>query len=117
LLIASAEYGDDLRLGKIMLDQSGEMYRKLRNTLRYCLGATKGFEQSERVALDKELPLLERWLLHRLYQVDAAVRKGFETYQWRTALSAIVEFCNVDLSAFYVDVRKDTLYCDAPSSF
>jgi isoleucyl-tRNA synthetase len=63
------------------------------------------------------MPLLERWLLHRLHEVDAAVRKGYETYQWRVALGAIVEFCNVDLSAFYVDVRKDTLYCDAPDSF
>ena len=117
LLIAAAEYGDDLRLGKIMIDQSGEMYRKLRNTLRYCLGALRGFEESERVPLNRDLPLMERWLLHRLHEVDAAVRKGYETYQWRVALGAIVEFCNVDLSAFYVDVRKDALYCDAPSSF
>ncbi|MEQ1493147.1 MAG: class I tRNA ligase family protein, partial [Terricaulis sp.] len=72
---------------------------------------------SERVPLNHDLPLMERWLLHRLHEVDAAVRKGYETYQWRVALGAIVEFCNVDLSAFYVDVRKDTLYCDAPSSF
>ena len=117
LLIASAEYGDDLRLGKIMIDQSGEMYRKLRNTLRYCLGALRDFDESERVPLNHDLPLLERWLLHRLHEVDAAVRKGYDTYQWRAALGAIVEFCNVDLSAFYVDVRKDALYCDAPSSF
>jgi isoleucyl-tRNA synthetase len=138
LLIASAEYGDDLRLGKIMIDQSGEMYRKLRNTLRYLLGALRDFGEAERIwsagapagnagsgsttlageapAL-RELPLLERWLLHRLHEVDAAVRKGYETYQWRVALGAIVEFCNVDLSAFYLDVRKDTLYCDAPNSF
>ncbi len=150
LLIASAEYGDDLRLGKIMVDQSGEMYRKLRNTLRFLLGALKGFEERERAFPSplvgegreggasahasergadtptpdpapqgggEQLPLLERWLLHRLHEVDGAVRKGFETYQWRGALSAIVEFCNVDLSAFYVDVRKDALYCDAPDSF
>jgi isoleucyl-tRNA synthetase len=158
LLIASAEYGDDLRLGKIMIDQSGEMYRKLRNTLRYLLGALREFDEGERVALDssppllgrgqgeggradaqaparlnaphlpasspqggggeaERLPLLERWLLHRLHEVDAVVRRGYETYQWRVALGAIVEFCNVDLSAFYLDVRKDALYCDAPTSF
>jgi isoleucyl-tRNA synthetase len=117
LLIASAEYGDDLRLGKIMIDQSGEMYRKLRNTLRYCLGSLKGFEEIERVPLNRELPLMERWLLHRLWQLDRVVRQAYETYQFRAALSAIVEFCNVDLSAFYVDVRKDALYCDAATSF
>jgi isoleucyl-tRNA synthetase len=63
-----------------------------------------------------DTPLLERWLLHRLWQLDAVVREAYATYQFRAALSAIVEFCNVDLSAFYVDVRKDALYCDAPSS-
>ncbi len=54
--------------------------------------------------------------MHRLHEVDAQVRAGYETYQFRAALGAIVEFCNVDLSAFYVDVRKDALYCDAPDS-
>ncbi|PZO52380.1 MAG: isoleucine--tRNA ligase [Alphaproteobacteria bacterium] len=115
LLIAGAEYGDDLRLGKTMLDQSTEMYRKLRNTLRYLLGSLKGFEESERVDV-KSMPLLERWLMHRLWELDRTVRDAYTTYQFRAALSAIVEFCNVDLSAFYVDVRKDALYCDAPSS-
>jgi len=126
LLIASAEYGDDLRLGKIMIDQSGEMYRKLRNTLRYLLGALRDFSDAERPAHVpghvgnpdiESLPLLERWMLHRLWELDRTVRRAYETYQWRLALQAIVEFCNVDLSAFYVDVRKDALYCDAPSSF
>ncbi|MBC7768525.1 MAG: isoleucine--tRNA ligase [Phycisphaerales bacterium] len=116
LLIAAAEYGDDLRLGKTMIDQSGEMYRKLRNTLRFLLGALKEFDDAEREPLNHDLPLLERWLLHRLHEVDRDVRRGYDTYQWRVALSAIVEFCNVDLSAFYVDVRKDALYCDAPTS-
>ncbi|MGD9816948.1 MAG: isoleucine--tRNA ligase [Hyphomonadaceae bacterium] len=154
LLIASAEYGDDLRLGKIMIDQSSEMYRKLRNTLRYLLGALSGFTEAERVTIEPsppsrgrgqgeggradgqapdrlnaphppapspqggggDAPLLERWLLHRLYEVDAAVREGYRTFEFRAALSAIVEFCNVDLSAFYVDVRKDALYCDAPDT-
>jgi isoleucyl-tRNA synthetase len=116
LLIANALYGDDLRMGKTIIDQSSEMYRKLRNTLRYCLGALKGFDEGERLLLSDETPLLERWLLHRLWQLDGVVRQAYATYQFRDALSAIVEFCNVDFSAFYVDVRKDALYCDAPSS-
>jgi isoleucyl-tRNA synthetase len=116
LLIASAEYGDDLRMGKIIMDQSTETYRKLRNTLRYLLGALKDFDDAERVPAGKDMPLLERWLLHRLWELDRAVRNAYATYQFRAALSAIVEFCNVDLSAFYVDVRKDALYCDATSS-
>ncbi len=116
LLIASADYRDELRLGPTILAQSTEMYRKLRNTMRYLLGALKGFDEGERVPLSRDLPLLERWLLHRLYELDRVVREAYKTYQFRDALSAIVEFCNVDLSAFYVDVRKDALYCDAPSS-
>ncbi|HWA00332.1 MAG TPA: isoleucine--tRNA ligase [Caulobacterales bacterium] len=150
LLIAAADYRDELRLGKTILGQATETYRKLRNTLRYLLGALKGFENeatfpfslAEKGLGDEggagqsaafnsarpspptpsppggggSAPLLERWLLHRLWELDRAVRNGYETYQFRGALSAIVEFCNVDLSAFYVDVRKDALYCDAPSS-
>ena len=69
-------------------------------------------------ALDSsaETPLLERWVLHRLSELDTIVREGYKTYQFRDALSAVVEFCNVDLSAFVVDVRKDALYCDAPTA-
>jgi isoleucyl-tRNA synthetase len=127
LVIAAADYRDELRVGKTILTQATEMYRKLRNTLRYLLGALSGFEEAERISrplpldgggggVEGEIPLLERWLLHRLFQLDRTVREAYATYQFRNALSAIVEFCNVDLSAFYVDVRKDALYCDAPSS-
>jgi isoleucyl-tRNA synthetase len=124
LLIAAADYRDELRLGPTILSQATEMYRKLRNTLRYMLGALKDFDDGERLEPSPpsrggegaQLPLLERWVLHRLYELDAIVRRAYETYQYRDALSAIVEFCNVELSAFYLDVRKDALYCDAPSS-
>ncbi|GAM98502.1 isoleucyl-tRNA synthetase [alpha proteobacterium U9-1i] len=116
LLIASANYADDLRMGKTIMEQASETYRKLRNTLRYLLGALKDFDEAERLPRGDATPLLERWLLHRLTEVDAAVHKGYDTYEFRAAMSAIVEFCNVDLSAFYVDVRKDALYCDAPHS-
>jgi isoleucyl-tRNA synthetase len=144
LLIAVADYGDDLRLGKTIIDQAAETYRKLRNTMRYLLGALKDFSEDERVweisdreppgshessaakkgapggarseGAPQDIPFLERWLLHRLAELDEEVRAGYETYEFRRAVSAIVEFCNVDLSAFYVDVRKDALYCDRPDS-
>jgi isoleucyl-tRNA synthetase len=114
--IAGADYGDDLRMGKNIIDQGSETYRKLRNTLRYLLGALNGFDDAERLPLSGDTPLLERWLLHRLREVDEAVRAGYDRYEFRAALGAIVEFCNVDLSAFYVDVRKDALYCDRPDA-
>jgi isoleucyl-tRNA synthetase len=116
LLIAAADYRDELRIGKTIFDQAAEMYRKLRNTLRYCLGSLKDFTPEEALPFDAEWPLLERWLAHRLTELDAEVLAAYDTYQFRHALTAIVEFCNVDLSAFYVDVRKDTLYCDAADS-
>jgi isoleucyl-tRNA synthetase len=148
LMTASVDYEDDQRFGKSLTDGSAETYRKLRNTLRYLLGALKGFDNAEAIPLplgeggpkgwvrgseatatqassyprplsqgeSGDVPLLETWLLHRLAELDLVVREAYRTYQFRDALTAIVEFCNVDLSAFYVDVRKDALYCDIPTS-
>jgi isoleucyl-tRNA synthetase len=127
LVAAAADYRDELRLSKTIFDQGAETYRKLRNTLRYLLGALKDFDEAESLfppsapageagRAQQDMPLLERWLLHRLRELDETVRAGYETYEFRRALSAIVEFCNVDLSAFYVDVRKDSLYCDRPDA-
>ncbi len=83
--IAGADYGDDLRMGKNIIDQGSETYRKLRNTLRYLLGSLNGFTEAERLPVSGDTPLLERWLLHRLREVDEAVRKGYEAYEFRTA--------------------------------
>jgi isoleucyl-tRNA synthetase len=116
LMTASVDYEDDQRFGKGLTDGAAETYRKLRNTLRYLLGALKGFDAAERVPLDGGLPLLELWLMQRMDTADLAVKEAYRTYQFRDALKAVVEFCNVDLSAFYVDVRKDALYCDMPTS-
>jgi isoleucyl-tRNA synthetase len=114
LVLAASDYEDDQRLGKTILEQSAETYRKLRNTLRYLLGALNG--ASPDLPIPDKAPLLEQWLLHRLWQIDTEVRKAYGAFQFRHALTAIVEFCNVDLSAFYVDVRKDSLYCDPPGT-
>jgi isoleucyl-tRNA synthetase len=116
MLIASLDYADDQRIGPTVIEQAGESYRKLRNTLRYLLGALNGFTEAERLAPAADWPLLERFLLHRLAEVDHAVRAGFEALDFRSALGAVQEFCINDLSAFYVDVRKDSLYCDAPTA-
>ncbi|MGE0044332.1 MAG: isoleucine--tRNA ligase [Hyphomonadaceae bacterium] len=118
LLIAAADYRDELRIGKTIFDQSMEMYRKLRNTMRYLLGTLSSFPPppAGEAAREESWPLLERWLLHRLRELDEEVRDAYTKFEFRRALSAVVEFCNVDLSAFYVDVRKDALYCDRPDS-
>ena len=115
LTFASVDYADDLRIGKSVIDGAVETYRKLRNTLRYLLGATAGFSPSEAVAV-ADMPLIERWMLDRIASVDAEVRSAYEAFDFRRALAAISEFANVSFSALYADVRKDALYCDAPDT-
>jgi isoleucyl-tRNA synthetase len=115
LVVASLDYTADQRIGKTVQEQSGETYRKLRNTLRYLLGALGGFDDAERLPL-QEMPLLERAMLDAVAALIDEVRAAYEAFDYAAALSAVVNFNNVDLSAFYVDVRKDTLYCDRPDA-
>jgi isoleucyl-tRNA synthetase len=116
LVYASADYANELAMSKTILDQAGETYRKLRNTIRYLLASLKDYDPaSEAVAYD-DMPLLEKWLLGRAFDVGQEVRAAWSDYDFKRALSAVADFANLDLSALYVDVRKDALYCDAPSS-
>lgn len=115
LWVIGSDYSDDLRIGQEILKTQVDIYRRLRNTLRYLLGALDGFTAAEKVA-PGDMPELERWVLHRLTQLDAGLRQAcadFEFHGWFTELHT---FCAVDLSAFYLDIRKDALYCDAPDS-
>jgi len=115
LWVAQTGYFDDVRIGKEILAGTSEAYRKLRNTLRYLLGALHGWDEGERVACE-EMPELERWVLHRLAELDAEVRAAGSGHDFTAYMSAISNFANTDLSAFYFDIRKDSLYCDAPDA-
>ncbi|WP_019959848.1 isoleucine--tRNA ligase [Woodsholea maritima] len=115
LWAASSDYSGDLRIGEAILQSSVDAYRKLRNTLRYLLGALHGFSEDEAVEL-AQMPSLERFMLHRLSEVDEAVRKAYAAYDFKRAWAALFNFCVNDLSAFYLDVRKDSLYCDRPDA-
>jgi isoleucyl-tRNA synthetase len=106
---------EDLRIGPEILKQQAELYRRLRNTLRWLLGSLDGFTEDERVALD-EMPALERWVLHRLTELDQRIRAAVESYDWTGVYPELHNFCAGDLSAFYFDIRKDALYCDRPDS-
>ena len=115
LWAASADFSGDLRIGESILGSAADSYRKLRNTLRYLLGALNGYDgEAERVALD-DMPSLERWVLHRLAELDVQVREAYAAFDFKRAWAALFSFCVNDLSAFYLDVRKDSLYCDKPS--
>lgn len=115
LWVMNSDTHEDLRIGKEILKQQGELYRRLRNTLRWVLGALEGFEADEAVPYN-ELPELERWVLHRLTDLGGLVNSAVETHQWVGVYPALHGFCTTDLSAFYFDIRKDTLYCDAPDT-
>ena len=115
LWAASADYGMDPPLDKTILAGSAEAYRKLRNTLRYLLGALDGYAAAEAVA-PADMPELERYMLHRLAEVEDEVRAGYASFDFIRVSKAVGVFATNDLSAFYFDVRKDALYCDAPSS-
>ncbi|TKD21824.1 isoleucine--tRNA ligase [Rhodobacter capsulatus] len=115
LWVAQSDYTVDLRIGKEILKGTADSYRRLRNTLRFMLGALSGFAEEERVA-PSEMPELERWVLHRLAELDTTVRTGYAAYDFQGVFQTLFTFCTVDLSAFWFDIRKDALYCDAPSS-
>ncbi|WP_431302368.1 isoleucine--tRNA ligase [Sediminicoccus sp. BL-A-41-H5] len=115
LWVMNSDTAEDLRIGKNILEQQAELYRRLRNTLRWLLGNLAGFEESERVPV-AEMPELERWVLHRLTELDARIRKAARDYDWNGVVPEIHAFCATDLSAFYFDIRKDSLYCDAKDS-
>jgi len=115
LWVAQADYTADQRIGPEILKGTADSYRRLRNTLRFLLGALAGFDEAERVA-PQDMPELEQWVLHRLAQLDQQVRAGYANFDFQGVFQTLFQFCTVDLSAFYFDVRKDALYCEGADS-
>jgi len=113
--VCASDYADDLRIGPEILKTTVETYRKLRNTVRWMLGSLAHFHEEDRVKADK-MPELERLMLHRLIELDAVVRKAYADFDYKRIFAALSSFMTSDLSAFYFDIRKDTLYCDPYSS-
>ncbi|MGV6839333.1 MAG: isoleucine--tRNA ligase [Planktomarina sp.] len=111
LWVAQTDYTNDQRLGPEILKGSADSYRRLRNTMRFMLGSLADFSDADRVD-PADMPELERWVLHRLAQLDAQVREGYKGYDFQGVFQSLFQFATVDLSAFYFDIRKDTLYCD-----
>jgi isoleucyl-tRNA synthetase len=114
LWVMTTDYWEDQRLGKNIIQTNIDAYRKLRNTIRWMLG-TLAHDEGEEVALN-DMPELERLMLHRLSELDEVVRKGYDAFDFKRIAKSISDFAVVELSAFYFDIRKDALYCDAPSS-
>jgi isoleucyl-tRNA synthetase len=112
----SVDFTEDHRIGDEILSGVGDQYRKLRNTFRYLLGALDGFSEEERLDDVAAYPELERYMLYLTAELDAKLRQAVDDFDFNTYVRALTDFANEDLSAFYFDIRKDSLYCDAPSS-
>jgi isoleucyl-tRNA synthetase len=108
----SVDFTEDHRIGDEILKGVGDQYRKLRNTFRYLLGALDGFDDSERVTDVAAMPELERYMLSLLHRLDVTLKQAVEDFDFNTYVRALSDFCNEDLSAFFFDIRKDSLYCD-----
>ena len=115
LWVMQTDYTVDQRIGPEILKSTADGYRRLRNTFRFMLGALDGFTEAERLPVD-QMPELERSILHRLSELDGVVRKGYADFEYQKLFKTIFEFATVDLSAYYFDIRKDALYCDASDS-
>jgi isoleucyl-tRNA synthetase len=115
LWACATDYWDDQRIGPEVLKTTVETYRKLRNTIRWMLGNLVHFRETDRVA-HADMAGLERYILHRLSELDESVRKSYAEFDFKRIFAAVNQFMTVDLSAFYFDIRKDALYCDPVSS-
>jgi isoleucyl-tRNA synthetase len=115
LWVAACDYTDDQRIGPEIIKNTIETYRKLRNTVRWMLGTLHHFKPGDAV-VRSDMPELERLMLHQLAEQARTVRLAYTEFDYKTVIATLSAFMNTELSAFYFDIRKDTLYCDPPSS-
>jgi isoleucyl-tRNA synthetase len=115
LWVAASDYSDDMRIGPEILKTSVETYRKLRNTIRWMLGSLTHYDPANTVGFES-MGELERLMLHRLAELDGEIRDAYAQFDYKRVVARLTAFLNTDLSAFYFDIRKDTLYCEPPSS-
>ena len=115
LWVVSSDFTDDLRVGQDIMKANVESYRKIRNTFRFLLGNLDNFSEDEVVDY-KDMPELERYILHKLCLIDNEVRESYENFDLKSVFQILLNFSNLDLSSFYFDIRKDSLYCDSPKS-
>ena len=115
LWVVGSDYSEDLRVGPEILKQHSDVYRRLRNTLRFIIGNLNGFDESERLDI-AEMPELERWVLDRIWRMDQRLRQACDDFEFHMLFTELHNFCALDLSAFYLDIRKDALYCDRLNS-
>tara|TARA_A100001011_G_scaffold383896_1_gene455773 strand:- start:522 stop:3251 length:2730 start_codon:yes stop_codon:yes gene_type:complete len=116
--VTASDYAEDLRIDKTILNQHAESYRKIRNTFRFILGNIQdNFQKVDLENLDiKEFPELERYILHKIFVLDLNYKENIKNYNFHKLYKELLNFCTLDLSSFYFDIRKDVLYCDSIKS-
>lgn len=114
LWAVAVDYMEDVRIGDEIMKGQADAYRKIRNTMRFMLGNLENFNDEERLPV-REMPELERWVLHRLSELDELIKNRTNNYDFNPVFRELYQFCITDLSVFYFDIRKDALYCDNPS--
>ena len=112
LWVVASDYYDDLKLDNAILQAQTDSYRRIRNTFRYLIGNLNGWEENEKIDID-EFPELEKFILHRLWEIDQIIQDCILSYNFHLMFTTILNFCSNDLSSFYFDIRKDTIYCDS----
>ncbi|MEG1727557.1 MAG: isoleucine--tRNA ligase [Acidaminococcaceae bacterium] len=110
LWVSSSDYKADIRISKEILKQLSEVYRKIRNTIRYILGNTNDFNYATDKVNFADMEELDRWALMHLQHLKEKVTEAYETYEFHVLYHAIHNFCTVEMSAFYLDIIKDRLY-------
>ncbi|MGL6284705.1 MAG: class I tRNA ligase family protein, partial [Microcoleaceae cyanobacterium] len=110
LWVSSVDYSNDVPIGKNILKQLADIYRKIRNTARFLLGNLHDFDLSKDAIAYKDLPELDQYMLHRITEVFEDIQVAFEKYQFFRFFQTMQNFCVVDLSNFYLDIAKDRLY-------
>ena len=115
LWVVASDYYDDLKLDNNILQSQTDSYRRIRNTFRYLIGNLEGFTNEEKIG-EEDFPDLEKFILHRLWEVDKTIQECVKTFNFHLMFTTLLNFCSNDLSAFYFDIRKDTLYCDKINS-
>ena len=116
--VASSDYSEDLRIDNTILNQHAESYRKIRNTFRFILGNLQdNFEKQNFDKLDlNTFSELEKYILHKLFIIDKSIKENLKNYNFHKLYKELLNFCSLDLSSFYFDIRKDLLYCDTKKS-
>jgi len=116
--VTASDYAEDLRLDYSILEQHAESYRKIRNTFRFLLGnlndKKNNFDLNSKEV--EKWPELERYILHQIFTLNKSFEKYFKEYNFHKLYKELINFCSLDLSAFYFDIRKDILYCDGLKS-